>query len=203
MNRRILIIVMTGIISIMLMSCGKKENVTFDVDATEESVAVQLTETNAPSLPEGEGTGEGPALPEDVIDFSASAATESESIELGVNRPKSTEPKVTEPKATEVHATEPTPTEAKPSDSDPTEPKPTESKPTEPKPTEPPVKVGPCCEYDKYLSMSPAEQEAYMSTFSNPLEFIQWSQDAEAEHKAHDDTINIEGGDLNIGDFME
>lgn len=109
----------------------------------------------------------------------------------GGNEPETTRPATQKP--TEHKATEPKPTE----------PKPTEPKPTEPIPTEPPVSDGPCCEYEKYLAMSPAEQESYVRTFSDPMAFIQWSQNAEAEHKAHDDTINVEGGDLNIGDFMK
>ena len=41
-----------------------------------------------------------------------------------------------------------------------------------------------------------------MESFASPLEFIQWSRTAEAEHKEHDSSVEVEGGDLDIGDFI-
>lgn len=60
-----------------------------------------------------------------------------------------------------------------------------------------------CCAYGAYMKMSAAEQQAYMNTFSSPLAFVDWCKRAEAEHKAHDDTIIVEGGDLDVGDYIE
>lgn len=62
---------------------------------------------------------------------------------------------------------------------------------------------GPCCDYGAYLEMSPAEQQAYMNTFSSPLDFIEWCKTAEAEHTDHDDSVTVEGGDLDIGDYID
>lgn len=115
---------------------------------------------------------------------------------------------VTEPESTEGEASESTPMETEhvgitPTESDHTVIDSTEPKNTEPTSAELPISDVPCCEYDKYLAMSPAEQEAYMRTFSDPMTFIQWSQNAEEEHKAHDDTIIVEGSELNIGDYIQ
>lgn len=59
------------------------------------------------------------------------------------------------------------------------------------------------CEYEAYLAMSAAEQEAYMDSFASPKDFISWSRNAEAEHAAHNTVTNVTGGDLDIGDFID
>ena len=59
------------------------------------------------------------------------------------------------------------------------------------------------CEYENYLSMSAADQEAFMNSFSSVLDFITWSQSAQAEHNTHSTTTNVVGGILDIGEFME
>lgn len=59
------------------------------------------------------------------------------------------------------------------------------------------------CDYSYYAKMSPAEQEAYMNTFDSPLDFIEWSKKALAEHEAHDTTIQASGGDLDLGDYIK
>lgn len=77
---------------------------------------------------------------------------------------------------------------------------------TKPLETVPPIVVEKeeCnCEYSKYLNMSPAEQEAYMNTFASPLDFIEWSKNALAEHEAHDTTVQASGGDLDLSDYIK
>ena len=59
------------------------------------------------------------------------------------------------------------------------------------------------CEYSAYAKMSPAEQEAYMNTFASPLDFIEWSKKALAEHEAHDTSIQASGGDLDLSDYIK
>lgn len=71
--------------------------------------------------------------------------------------------------------------------------------------TEPPrtgVSQGCGCEYAAYLAMSPGGQQAYYESFSSPEAFIAWSQSARAAHEGHDDSVRVEGGDLNIGDYI-
>lgn len=59
------------------------------------------------------------------------------------------------------------------------------------------------CGYSNYAKMSPAEQEEYMNSFATPLDFIEWSKNALAEHEAHDTTIQASGGDLDISDYIK
>lgn len=59
-----------------------------------------------------------------------------------------------------------------------------------------------CCQYAAYLLMSPEEQQAYMESYDSMMDFITWAQQAEAEHTIHNDDIVVEGGDINIGDYI-
>lgn len=59
------------------------------------------------------------------------------------------------------------------------------------------------CAYAEYLAKSPAEQEAYMNTFASPIDFIEWSKAAEAEHSSHVTVIEASGSELNIGDYIK
>lgn len=222
MNRKYIAILLMFVFVFLLPACGGQKNV--ETEATEILETTEdATETLPPvvtitsdDFPEGEG----------IVGYLVT--TEPNEMNEEDNRedsspkpttPKPTTPKPTTPKPTEPEATKPTtPKPTTPEPTQPTEtevttkpteaPKPTEpqetTKPTEaPKPTEPPVSDGPCCDYEEYLALSPAEQEAYMRTFSNPMDFIEWSKKAEAEHNAHDDTIIVEGGNLDIGDYMK
>ena len=179
--RMMQVIAITAICMAMLAGCGKTEEIT---EVTLETTATIVEETTKPvTIPTEDGC-EGV----EPLDFSEPTVETSEEVEeSGSKETVATEiSEGTAAKATET--TEPidliTPTENE-------------------KTTEPTESSGPCCEYDKYMAMSPSEQEAYMRSFSDPMAFISWSQTAEAEHKAHDDTINVEGGDLDIGDYME
>ena len=41
-----------------------------------------------------------------------------------------------------------------------------------------------------------------MNTFSSPLKFVEWCREMEMKHKEHDDSIDVEGGDVDVGDYM-
>lgn len=58
------------------------------------------------------------------------------------------------------------------------------------------------CKYAQYLAMSPAGQQSYMDSFDSPMAFIEWCRTAEKEHNNHDTSIKVEGGDLDVGDFV-
>lgn len=58
------------------------------------------------------------------------------------------------------------------------------------------------CDYKKYIEMSPVDQEAFMETFVTVKDFINWCKIAEEEHKAHQTTINVTGGDLDISAYI-
>ena len=86
-----------------------------------------------------------------------------------------------------------------------TEPEATEPETTQPatEPAQqPPVNTSCGCEYERYMSMSAEAQEAYMNSFPSPLDFINWCQNAEAEHAGHNTVTNVTGGDLDISDFV-
>lgn len=68
-------------------------------------------------------------------------------------------------------------------------------------PTEPENK--PCCDYAVYLALSPADQQKFMGTFSNTMDFVQWCRQGEAAHKEHDDTITSEGEEFDISDILD
>lgn len=58
------------------------------------------------------------------------------------------------------------------------------------------------CDYAKYLALSAEAQEAYMDSFASPKDFINWCRNAEAEHATHDNRTVVEGGILDIGDYI-
>lgn len=78
--------------------------------------------------------------------------------------------------------------------------------PTQPEnpetPQEPALPQSCGCEYDRYLSMSAADQQAYMSSFSSMEDFISWSKSAAAAHDGHNSGVTVEGGNLDLGDFI-
>ena len=41
-----------------------------------------------------------------------------------------------------------------------------------------------------------------MDSFDSPMAFIDWCRAAEKEHEGHNTAIEVEGGDLNVGDFI-
>ena len=54
--------------------------------------------------------------------------------------------------------------------------------------------------YEKYISMSAEDQEAFISSFASMYDFIQWYNEAEAAYESTRDTIEYDGsGDLVIG----
>ena len=61
----------------------------------------------------------------------------------------------------------------------------------------------PCCDYAVYLALSPADQQTFMNSFANPMDFIQWSRNGEAAHKEHDETITGEGDEFDISDILD
>lgn len=81
--------------------------------------------------------------------------------------------------------------------------KPTES--TDPTqatdPTEPENK--PCCDYAVYLALSPTDQEKFMATFPNTMDFVQWCRQGEDAHKEHEETITGEGDEFDISDILD
>ena len=173
MNKKVLSITILAI-ALLISGCGKREENAVPTVSEEMETLV-----NIPTEVVIEGPGFG-LMPEadDSQEDSADNSTE------GLDPTEESTNEVTEP--------ETSPSEA------PTEPP--ETKPTEPD-TGTDKKY--CCDYSAYMSKSPAEQEAYMKTFSSPMDFVVWCQNAEAVHNAHNSSIEVEGGNINIGDYMD
>ena len=170
---------------LMLAGCNKNEQTE---EPTESSVTVQSQETtNTVYLDPYVGDSDEDGISSD--DTEATSVTTDETIsatettENNQETESTTEP-TTEP--TTDPSTEPT------TDNTPETTKPSES-----------GSGGSCCKYSEYVKMSPAEQQAYMESFASPMDFIAWAQQAEEEHKAHDDSIIVEGGDVNLGDYID
>ena len=57
--------------------------------------------------------------------------------------------------------------------------------------------------YEKYISMSPEDQQAYFESYSSPDAFFKWFNAAKAEYDKNNDAIEVEGGNIDIGDYMD
>ena len=58
--------------------------------------------------------------------------------------------------------------------------------------------------FAEFLEMSPAEQQAYMETYEDIADFLEWYRTAEAKYKAGQTNIEINGsGDIDIGDYID
>lgn len=58
------------------------------------------------------------------------------------------------------------------------------------------------CDFEAYLSMSTAEQEAYATSFASIKDFIEWYNAAQAEHADHENVIVAAGGVIDLEDFI-
>lgn len=96
-----------------------------------------------------------------------------------------TQPPVTDPPVTESPETEPPVTEPVPTD------------PTEPE------RAPEDYTYEEYMAMTSAEQQAFSKRFPSGRAFMQWYNDAYAAYEAAKDEIEVEGGNVNIGDYMD
>ena len=175
MYKRFLALALAIVVLVLLAGCKSKQTtVITETTVLTEEPTVETTEVLGPQA------------------LDDSLPTKEETV-------TTTEPKATEPKATEPKATEPKATEPKVTEPEATEPKATEPNPTEPKPTESAPAVGET-EYEKYMSMSGAEQKAYMESFGSIEAFFNWLQDAKAEYEAAHPDIEIgSDGKVEIG----
>lgn len=76
---------------------------------------------------------------------------------------------------------------------------------TKPEDTEPDYSFDPSkpLTYEEYIALSAEAQEAYGRTFSNPLDFFIWLEQAKAEYDAKNPSIEVGGdGNIDIGDLI-
>ena len=198
MNKKFLIGILVVVLALILAFCAiprddatkPAENTTVPAAETASMPTEATTEPTEYTLPEGEGFEY-----DATEDSTATIPTESPAQPTeGKDDPTETEPVSDE-------ETEPVETTA------PTEPAETTA-PTEPAETTAPTEPEDggseyCnCAYAQYLAMSPSGQQAYMDSFDSPMAFIEWCRAAEKEHNDHDTSIKVEGGDLDVGDFI-
>ena len=203
MNKKYIVRIIAVIMMVALVSgcSGTKKNTEATENLTEMPTATTINpEPTGPVLVE-ESDEEG-FSPQETVYTTEETVPETKPVDKNTDNGQNN---ATEP------TTKPTDENEDPGQDNTTEPstEPTTA-PTEPENettevTEPPVSEGNgiCCEYAEYLKMSPSDQQAFMESFSSPMEFINWLQQAEAEHNAHDSSLILDGGNVNIGDYIK
>lgn len=226
--KNLTIIVCIMLLFVMLTSCGKKNTevteTESDMETTEEATIITFPdETGFYAHGSYNAVEEDPFATASVETTEAtqpkpteSKANESES--KNPTQPSSTKPTdPTEPSSSKpTDVTEPSPT--KPTDStEPTATDPTESTekkepetptteettvPTEPEASKPSEDSG-IMTYEKYCALSPAEQMAFFNTFESAEAFTNWYQNAKAEYEGQKNSVNVDGGIADLGDFVK
>ena len=162
----------------------------------EEAPAAPTAAPGEPAAPT-EAAADVTEAMEEVTDAPEAPAAETEAPQSTASRTEEPEPKPTEAKKEpeQPKATEPPATEA----------------PTEPKPTGPDdydntgSNIGVSnenpltgnTEYEKYMNMSEAEQQAYFNSYADPADFFAWYNKAKEEYEQSRDVIEV-GPDATI-----
>ena len=55
--------------------------------------------------------------------------------------------------------------------------------------------------YEKYIAMSPEEQQAYYKSFPSATEFFNWYNAAKEKYEAEQNYIEVDG-EINLGDYI-
>ena len=78
---------------------------------------------------------------------------------------------------------------------------PTDPAPTDPTPEEPERDL--VKEYEAYIAMTPAEQQAFFDTFDSYADFFTWYHEAMEAYEESQNRIEVGDGEINIGDLIE
>lgn len=189
MNKKFLLLIpIVIILALLLAFCGKAE--------VPETADMTVSPTEVASTPT------------EIIENKSEETVVVETTEVS-DSTEETETQETEPQKDVIHTGSSTGEESIDEGSHVTPP--TAGKDDETQPSKPEAPVTPqqpaqpqsCgCEYERYLSMSAADQQAYMNSFSSIEDFISWSKSAASAHDGHNSGVTVEGGDLNVGDFI-
>lgn len=57
--------------------------------------------------------------------------------------------------------------------------------------------------FDAFLKMKPAEQQEYMNSYDDIMDFLEWYRVAEEKYKSEIQSTEIIGGNINIGDYIK
>ena len=185
MNKKILIGVLVVVLALVLAFCAiPRDDTTEPTQGSTEPVAVPTAEPTAEpteyTLPNGEGVED---IPAEVAGTEPAVEPTEGKEEPAETKPGSNQETVPAEPAETITPTAPAETTA------PTEPEDSGSEYCN-------------CAYAQYLAMSPSGQQSYMDSFDSPMAFIEWCRAAEKEHNDHDTSIKVEGGDLDVGDFI-
>lgn len=162
-----------------LTACGKKQDKVTETTASLES---------QPQLETRETLPEGLAYRDEVEGLFAELETTTPAETTAITSGKSDTSKQDTSKSDTTKAETTVPTEGK-----------AETTP----PTEAPASESCGCEYERFSAMSPEEQEAYAENFSSVREFVEWCNAAQAEHTAHSNIVTVEGGTLDLSDYID
>ena len=215
---RIAIVCVAVLLICLFTGCNKKK-----VEETTEMVETTVTETTEPEIP---GVAKNILDESDFFDSAEGETTEetvtAEDDETDVTTPKQQNPNPTEStKNTEPKETEVTPPKEQDPDSTEstknTEPKETEATtPTEqnPDPTEATTPTGDNSsgneeapqskietDYERYHSMSGAEQKKFMDSFGSIEAFFEWYNNAKTEYDALIEKIDPENPEIDMSGF--
>lgn len=141
---------------------------------TEAAEVTEATEATEDAATEPAETATVPGLEDSIFDNEPEKPTDP------------TEPKATEPKATEPRETEPS--------TDPT------AKPTDPAGDTP--SAGELTEYERFMNMSPAEQQEFIESFPSLDDFFAWFEAAKKAHEEANPPIDVGDGSIDMGDIM-
>ena len=171
MYKRILLLVLAALL-IFTAGCRKKS-----ADPTRPAETTVPTET----LPPG-------AVYVDK-DLAIEDATETE-----LTTPDEIEDEVTEPAVDEAKPEKETEPEAEKETAPVQKPEENETVP----PTTPPSNNVNNSAYSQYMHMSEAEQQAFIESFGSIADFMDWLNQAKAEHNANDNSVEIGSGTVDL-----
>ena len=190
--RKCVVFLLAILLLLGLSSCDKKET----VEVLDDPAAV-ATE-NVTGQTEVKETD--PNLEEDFFDFEDMEETEPTE---GSGPQTESAPEETEPKETVKETT--APDQEQPKETKPVQPAET-TKPTKPaESTEPttapttPAKPEPKSDYEKFLEMTPAQQQDFMESFTSMEAFFAWYTPEKQKYDAEHPPVEIDGESIDLG----
>lgn len=196
MNKRMIKCVMAAsaiAVCAVFSGCGKEDA---QVETTEAMTQVETTVTDEATISSElqEALDNGWIVDDWTEETEAPQETVSQTGNTEATEPEKTEPNGTEPQVTEPE--EVTPQVTEPEETEPQATEPEETKPQEDKP-----QSGGTA-YEQYLSMSAKDQQAFYESFESVDAYFAWLNSAKAEYEKNQNSTELEGGSVDIGDLM-
>ena len=190
MNKKwiVLVLILVVAAALLLKGCAFDEKTQDpEVAATPEVTASEeAAPTETPDL--ANTSGEGVQNADDDVDPTTGATVQATAKPTAVATEKPTAAPTVKPTATPKATATPAATKA------------ATAKPTEAPKVELP-EFG-TTEYEKYLAMSATQQEKFIKSFDSVVDFVNWYNDALAEFERLHPDIEINDGEIDIGDLL-